>query len=160
IKAPGGAKAWFWPWPARGVYNGQRPRALRRHCASRSAGAILLEVCVTRSIVLAFVALFAASAVASAGGEPNVVMIISDEHAWTAYSFMRHPWLRTPNIDRLAREGRTFRRGYVTSSLCCPSLASIITGLYPHQHKITSNDPPLPGGMNSQDFQRSAAFQA
>lgn len=90
---------------------------------------------------------------------PNIVLIVSDDHAWTDYSFMRHPQLRTPNIDRLARESLTFRRGYVPSSLCCPSLASIISGKYPHQHKITSNDPPLPPGASAQDFQRSAAFR-
>src|SRR5205814_1924344 len=52
-----------------------------------------------------------------------------------------------------------FRRGYVPSSLCCPSLASLITGRYPHQHKITCNDPPIPPGMSQAEFQRSAAFR-
>jgi uncharacterized sulfatase len=83
---------------------------------------------------------------------PNIVLIISDDHAWTDYSFMGHPHLRTPNIDRLADEGLTFTRGYVPSSLCCPSLASIITGLFPHQHLITSNDPPMPRGMKGRQF--------
>ena len=53
---------------------------------------------------------------------------------------------QTPHLDRLAAEGLRFSRGYVPSSLCRPSLATMITGLYPHQHKITSNDPPLPAG--------------
>lgn len=90
---------------------------------------------------------------------PNVVMIISDDHAWTDYGFMGHKVVQTPNIDRLAKSSLTFRRGYVTSSLCCPSLASIITGKYPHQHKITSNDPPVPQGMTNADFNRSPEFQ-
>ena len=90
---------------------------------------------------------------------PNVVMIISDDHAWTDYGFMGHTVVQTPNIDRLAKSSLTFRRGYVTSSLCCPSLASIITGKYPHQHKITSNDPPVPQGMTNADFNRSPEFQ-
>jgi uncharacterized sulfatase len=91
---------------------------------------------------------------------PNIVLIISDDHAWTDYSFMGHEQVRTPRIDRLARESLCFRRGYVPSSLCCPSLASIITGLYPHQHKITSNDPPLPAGVARRGFQKSPAFAA
>lgn len=78
---------------------------------------------------------------------PNIVLIVSDDHAWTDYSFMGHPHIRTPNLDRLASESMVFKRGYVPSSLCCPSLASLITGLYPHQHGITSNDPPMPPGM-------------
>ena len=82
----------------------------------------------------------------AAGSKPNIVLIIGDDHAWTDYSFMGHPQIRTPNLDRLAREGLTFRRGYVPSSLCSPSLASILTGLYPHQHRITSNDAAT-GGM-------------
>ena len=73
---------------------------------------------------------------------PNVVLIISDDQAWGDYSFMGHPMIQTPRLDRLARESLTFPRGYVTSSLCCPSLASIITGRYPHQHKVANNDPP------------------
>ncbi|AMV33095.1 Arylsulfatase precursor [Pirellula sp. SH-Sr6A] len=90
---------------------------------------------------------------------PNVVMIISDDHAWTDYGFMGHPHIQTPNIDRLAAESLTFRRGYVPSSLCCPSLATILTGRYPHQHKITSNDPPLVAGMKPGQFQASEAFR-
>ncbi len=89
---------------------------------------------------------------------PNIVLIVSDDHAWTDYSFMRHPQLQTPHLDRLARESLVFRRGYVPSSLCCPSLASIISGKYPHQHKVTSNDPPLPSGTKAQEFHRSVAF--
>ena len=90
---------------------------------------------------------------------PNVVMIISDDHAWSDYGFMGHKTIQTPNLDRLAQTSLTFRRGYVTSSLCCPSLASIITGLYPHQNKITSNDPPVPAGITNAEFNRSPAFQ-
>jgi arylsulfatase A-like enzyme len=90
---------------------------------------------------------------------PNVIMIVSDDHAWTDYGFMGHSFVQTPNLDRLARESRCFQRGYVTSSLCCPSLATIMTGRYPHQHKITSNDPPIPPGMNAKEFNRSPLFQ-
>ncbi len=96
-------------------------------------------------IVLALASLMAAPA-SGADRPPNVVLIVSDDHAWTDYSFMGHPHVKTPRIDRLAAEGMTFRRGYVPSSLCSPSLASIITGLYAHQHRLTSNDPPGTAG--------------
>jgi arylsulfatase A-like enzyme len=72
---------------------------------------------------------------------PNVILIISDDHGWTDYGFMGHKDVRTPHIDRIAAEGLTFTRGYVPTSLCRPSLASMMTGLYPHQHRITGNDP-------------------
>lgn len=91
---------------------------------------------------------------------PNVVLIVSDDQAWSDYGFMGHPHLKTPNLDRLAAESLTFRRGYVPSSLCCPSLATILTGRFPHQHKITSNDPPLVPGLAGKNFHQSEAFQA
>jgi arylsulfatase A-like enzyme len=94
-----------------------------------------------------------------ASPHPNIVLIIADDHGWRDYGFMGHPRVRTPRIDRLAAEGLVFRRGYVPSSLCCPSLASILTGRYPHQHRITSNDPPIPPGMSQAEFHRSAAFR-
>ena len=92
---------------------------------------------------VALLALMAAASPAVAS-PPNVVMIIADDQGWGDYSFMGHPHIRTPNLDRLATSSLVFRRGYVPTSLCRPSLATMITGLYPHQHKITSNDPPLP----------------
>lgn len=76
---------------------------------------------------------------------PNIVLIISDDQGWGDYGFMGHKTIQTPNLDKLASESVVFTRGYVTAPLCCPSLASIITGLHPHQHKITSNDPPYDG---------------
>ena len=91
---------------------------------------------------------------------PNVVLIVSDDQAYGDYSFMGHPHIKTPNIDRLAAESLTFRRGYVPSSLCCPSLATILTGRYPHQHKITTNDPPLVPGLQGKAYQESEMFLA
>jgi uncharacterized sulfatase len=90
-----------------------------------------------------------AGATAPSGGRPNVVLIISDDQGWTDYGFMEHPQIRTPHLDKMAADGLVFPRGYVPSSLCCPSLASIITGLYPHQHKIACNDPPGNIGSNA-----------
>jgi arylsulfatase A-like enzyme len=72
---------------------------------------------------------------------PNIIYIISDDQSWTDYSFMGHAHIETPNIDLLAAEGLTFTRGYSTAPLCRPSLASMATGLYPHQHRVVGNDP-------------------
>jgi arylsulfatase A-like enzyme len=75
---------------------------------------------------------------------PNVLLIISDDQAWSDYGFMGHPCIRTPALDRLAAESLLFERGYSPVPLCRPALASILTGLYPHQHGVTGNDPALP----------------
>ena len=85
------------------------------------------------------------------GATPNVVLIISDDQGWTDYGFMGHSHIRTPNLDRLASRSQVFTRGYVPASLCRPSLATLATGLFPHQHKITSNDPP--GGAKDRVFE-------
>ena len=93
-----------------------------------------------------------------AGREPpNVVLIVSDDQHWSDYGFMGHPHLRTPSLDRLAAESLVFSRGYVPSSLCCPSLASLITGRYPHEHGIIGNDPPpIPGAAPKSPAAREA----
>ena len=72
---------------------------------------------------------------------PNVVLIISDDQAWTDYSFMAHPVIKTPRLDQLASESATFTRGYVPQALCRSSLATLVSGLYPRHHQITGNDP-------------------
>ena len=90
----------------------------------------------------------AAAAVASqvrGDRPPNIVLIISDDQAWTDYGFMGHKVIRTPRLDGLAKESVVFTRGYAAAPLCCPSLASMLSGLHPHQNKITSNDPPRVG---------------
>ena len=78
---------------------------------------------------------------------PNVVYIIGDDQGWTDYSFMGHPIIETPHLDRLASQSAFFPRAYVTTSLCRPSLATLISGLYPHQHGITGNDPAVPKSL-------------
>jgi len=78
---------------------------------------------------------------------PNIVLIISDDHAWNDYGFMGHEVIETPHIDALAAESQVYTRGYVPTSVCRPSLATMITGLFPHNHGITGNDPP--GGIET-----------
>lgn len=80
---------------------------------------------------------------------PNIVFILSDDQAWTDYGFMGHEHIETPNLDKLAAESLTFERGYVPTSLCSPSLASIITGVYPRTHMVLGNDRVLPGDDRS-----------
>lgn len=79
----------------------------------------------------------------AADAPPNVVLILSDDQAWTDYGFMGHTVIRTPSLDRLAARSALFTRGYVPTALCRPSLATLVTGLYAHQHKTTGNDPSL-----------------
>lgn len=90
---------------------------------------------------------------------PNILLILSDDHAWNDYSFMGHDIVRTPSLDELAQDGVTFSKGYVPTSLCRPSLATIATGLYASQHGITGNDPSrnLPGGKKGSEYMKQRA---
>lgn len=96
------------------------------------------------------IACLACCRMVAAADSPNVLLIISDDQAWGDFGFMGHPVIQTPRLDRLASQSMVYTRGYVPSSLCRPSLAAMVTGLYPHQHKITCNDPPL--GLAQAEF--------
>jgi arylsulfatase A-like enzyme len=96
---------------------------------------------------------------AATAGPPNVVMILGDDQHYGDYGFMGSTVVRTPHLDKLASEGMVFRRGYVPTSLCRASLATMVTGLWPHQHRITSNDPPLPKGVLATNAAKTAEYQ-
>lgn len=115
---------------------------------------------VTLGLLLSFIAASPGSQQHVAAGEnerPNIVMIISDDQTWTDYSFMGHEVIQTPALDRLAARSATFRRGYVPVALCRPSLATMITGLYPSGHRITGNDPTRTPGMSTDDYDQLRA---
>jgi arylsulfatase A-like enzyme len=81
----------------------------------------------------------------TADTRPNVVLIISDDQAWSDYGFMGHEVLVTPHLDRLAARSLVFEHGYVAAPLCRPSLATMITGRFPQHHGVVGNDVD---GMN------------
>ncbi len=107
---------------------------------------------------LSALALALALTLPAQAGPPNVVLIVGDDQGWTDYGFMGHEHVETPHLDKLARESLVFKRGYVPTSLCRASLATMITGLYPHQHLMTSNDPPIPKGLTNAQAQKDAGF--
>lgn len=72
-------------------------------------------------------------------GKRNIVFILTDDHRYDILGCAGHPWVKTPHLDRLAAGGVLFENAFVTSSLCSPSRASILTGLYPHAHKVNDN---------------------
>jgi N-acetylglucosamine-6-sulfatase len=78
----------------------------------------------------------------------NVVFILSDDHRYDLMSFMKTapPFLKTPNLDRMARQGAHVRNAFVTTALCSPSRASILTGQYAHRHGVVDNTSPIPSG--------------
>src|SRR5512134_4182270 len=94
--------------------------------------------------------LLALLAVASPAARPNVVFVMTDDHAAHAISAYGSRVNQTPHIDRLAREGMLFRNTFVTNSICTPSRAAILTGLYSHKNgvpvfnRFDGSQPTLP----------------
>jgi arylsulfatase A-like enzyme len=86
--------------------------------------------------------------------KPNFVYIFTDDQRWDALGVVqreqgekaRFPWLRTPNLDRLAAEGVRFRNAFVVNSLCAPSRATLVTGQYGHVNGVVNNHTPHPPG--------------
>lgn len=75
---------------------------------------------------------------------PNIIFIIADDMNWNDSGAYGHPDIRTPNIDRLAGNGIKFTNGFLTTSSCSPSRASLITGMYPHQTDAEQLHWPIP----------------
>lgn len=75
----------------------------------------------------------------------NVIFILTDDQRYDEMGFM-NPILNTPNMDRLAETGVFFKNAFVTTSLCSPSRASILTGQYMHNHGVVDNNSPVADG--------------
>lgn len=81
------------------------------------------------------------------GAKPrNVVFILTDDHRFDAMSFMGHQFAKTPQMDAMAKNGVHLKNALVTTSLCSPSRASILTGLYTFRHRVIDNNRPIPDG--------------
>ena len=78
----------------------------------------------------------------------NIIYILSDDHRYDFMGFMNKvPGLQTPGMDKMAREGAHLKNAFVTTSLCSPSRASILTGQYAHSHTVVDNDAGLPDNL-------------
>lgn len=78
---------------------------------------------------------------------PNVLVILTDDMRWDAMSSAGHPWFKSPNLDRLAKEGTRFVNAFVTTSLCSPSRASLLSGVYASRHRVLNNFTDYPADL-------------
>jgi N-acetylglucosamine-6-sulfatase len=85
----------------------------------------------------------AAAQPASVAKKRNIVFILTDDLRYDAIAAFGNPFYETPEMDALARNGMYFDNAFVTTSLCSPSRASILTGLYAHVHQVMDNSTPL-----------------
>lgn len=94
------------------------------------------------------------------GAKPrNVVFILSDDHRYDAMSFMGHQFAKTPVMDSMAANGVHLKNAFVTTSLCSPSRASILTGLYTFRHRVIDNNRLVrPGTIFFPQFLQKAGY--
>lgn len=93
---------------------------------------------------------------------PNFVIMMCDDQRWDAMSIAGNAILKTPNMDRIGREGIVFRNAFVTNSLCGPSRATLLTGTYSHTNGMIDNRPKTdirPGVPWMPDLLRSAGYE-
>jgi N-acetylglucosamine-6-sulfatase len=110
------------------------------HCSIALVGSVLTSI--------AWFSEAAAKPQAS-GKRPNVVFILTDDQRWDQLGCEGHPFLKTPNLDRLADEGARFANMFVTTSLCSPSRASYLSGLYANTHGVVNNFTDYPHELPS-----------
>ena len=92
----------------------------------------------------------------------NIVFILSDDHRYDFMGFHEHcpEWLETPALDRMAAEGAHLKNAFVSTSLCSPSRASILTGQYMHRHGVVDNQRRVKAGTRFfPEYLRQAGYQ-
>lgn len=105
----------------------------------------ILAKIMSRLLTLIALTSLACGSLVEAGEKPNVVFILADDLGWSDTTlFKTTKFYKTPNIERLAARGMTFTRAYSSSPLCSPTRASVLTGLSPARHGITSPNCHLP----------------
>ena len=76
--------------------------------------------------------------------KPNFIIFIGDDISWNDVGAYGHPFIKTPNVDKMAKDGMTFTNAFLTTSSCSPSRCSIMTGRFPHSTGAPELHQPLP----------------
>jgi len=108
-----------------------------------------MRVLLTCIFALSFLVAHSQQANTAAVRKPmNIIYILADDHRYDAMGFMNKiQGLQTPGMDWMAAEGAHIKNAFVSTALCSPSRASILTGQYAHTHTVVDNDAPLPSNL-------------
>ena len=118
---------------------------VHRHSSCRNRIMGMISAAVATAIICLTVSAVAEAAKVNPIEKPNIIFILGDNHNAKTMSFVGHPFIQTPGMDRLAREGIFFENTFNTTSLCSPSRASLLTGAYAHRHGVKNNHTPWTG---------------
>ena len=114
----------------------------------------ILQSLLLTGLHLSTVTLAAAEVPTRDAKQPNIVVVLVDDLRWDELGCTGHPFVRTPHIDRIAREGVRFRNAFCTTPLCSPVRACLLTGLYAHHHGILDNTDRSEASHKLQTFSR------
>jgi N-acetylglucosamine-6-sulfatase len=92
---------------------------------------------------------FATKQIQSNGKSPNIIFILGDNHHFQTMGCAGHPFIQTPGIDQIAKEGIIFENTFSPTPLCSPSRATFLTGAYAHKHGVKNNHTPWTGQMTT-----------
>jgi len=113
-----------------------------------------------RTLALLLIAFSGMTFAAETARPPNILFIMSDDHAERAISAYGSDLIETPNIDRIAREGVRFANSFVTNSICAPSRAVLLTGKYSHLNGLRDNRDTFDGSqVTLPKLLRSAGYE-
>ena len=102
-----------------------------------------------RQVLARLASIGTAPGLTAPGKRRNIIFILTDDHRYDAMGFLKpQDFLETPHLDSLARDGVHCRNACVTTALCSPSRATILTGKYAHRHRIVDNNTPIPPGTS------------
>jgi len=99
-----------------------------------------MHACLTRPLYLSILTSLCLWSNAAASQRPDIVFILLDDLRWDALSYKRHPYVQTPNIDTLREGGASLENAFCTTSICCPSRATFMTGTYASRHGVIDNE--------------------
>jgi arylsulfatase A len=125
----------------------------------------LSVICLKRSVLAVFLLLTSGAAAAVAAKPPNIILMVCDNLGYGDVEPFHPACLNeTPNLNRMAAEGRRFTHFYVTSGVCTPSRASIMTGVYPRRINMDVTDgrvlrPVSPVGLHPDEITIAAVLQ-
>lgn len=111
------------------------------------------KILVKKLLLAAFITIFS-SANAQETKRPNIILVMSDDQGWGQTSYNNHPFLQTPNLDKMAENGLRFNRFYAGAPVCSPTRASILTGrsndrtgVYAHGYAMCKQEKTLPQAL-------------
>ena len=95
--------------------------------------------CLLGKTACSFILAYVLALAALAKNPPHIVLVMADDHGYGDCGFTGHPFVRTPNLDQMAKSGVVFNRFYASAPVCSPTRASVMTGRHPFRTNVPNH---------------------